>query len=88
MSALGHELRSTEAARPAKRLDSRITDLPISARVAALTAAGLISLVLSSLFLTQALYRSAERMAETRELSTGQHRQHRPMWHSATSDTG
>ncbi|MGN7753364.1 response regulator [Sinorhizobium sp. 22678] len=68
MSALGHELRSTPAARPAKRLDSRITDLPISARVAALTAAGLISLVLSSLFLTQALYRSAERMAETREL--------------------
>ncbi|MGZ2478741.1 response regulator [Sinorhizobium medicae] len=68
MSALEHGLRSTEAGRPTKRLDSRIIDLPISARVAALTAAGLVSLVLSSLFLTQALYRSAERMAETREL--------------------
>ncbi|MBP2233975.1 signal transduction histidine kinase/DNA-binding response OmpR family regulator/HAMP domain-containing protein/ElaB/YqjD/DUF883 family membrane-anchored ribosome-binding protein [Sinorhizobium kostiense] len=68
MSALGHELRSSGAAPPDKGPASRLANLPISARVAALTAAGLISLVLSSVFLTQALYRSAERMAETREL--------------------
>jgi PAS domain S-box-containing protein len=53
---------------PAKGIAGRLANLPISARVAALTAAGLISLVLSSVFLTQALYRSAERMAETKEL--------------------
>ncbi|MBB4186505.1 response regulator [Sinorhizobium terangae] len=68
MSALGQQ-RSIEAApAPARSLASRLANLPISARVAALTAAGLISLILSSVFLTQALYRSAERMAETREL--------------------
>jgi len=68
MSALGHQLRSSGAAPPDKGPARRLANLPISARVAALTAAGLISLVLSSVFLTQALYRSAERMAETREL--------------------
>ncbi len=68
MSALGHELQSSEAVPPTKKPASRLANLPISARVAALTAAGLISLILSSVFLTQALYRSAERMAETREL--------------------
>jgi signal transduction histidine kinase/CheY-like chemotaxis protein/HAMP domain-containing protein len=68
MSALGHELRSTGAVPANKGLASRLANLPISARVAALTAAGLISLVLSSVFLTQALYRSAERMDDTREL--------------------
>ncbi|MDK1478842.1 hypothetical protein, partial [Sinorhizobium sp. 6-117] len=68
MSALGQQ-RSIEAApAPARSLASRLANLPISARVAALTAAGLISLILSSVFLTQALYRSAEQMAETREL--------------------
>ncbi|WP_353646327.1 response regulator [Mesorhizobium sp. WSM2239] len=69
MSALGQQLRSIEPVpTPAKRPASRLGNLPISARVAALTAAGLISLVLSSAFLTQALYRSAERMDDTREL--------------------
>lgn len=68
MNALGHELRSGEAVPPSKKPASRLANLPISARIAALTAAGLISLILSSVFLTQALYRSAERMAETREL--------------------
>ncbi|WP_085027343.1 response regulator [Ensifer aridi] len=69
MSALGQQLEAAGAASaPTKGLASRLANLPISARVAALTAAGLISLVLSSVFLTQALYRSAERMAETREL--------------------
>ncbi len=67
MSALGQPLRSIEAA-PTKGLARRLAGLPISARVAALTAAGLISLILSSMFLTQALYRSADRMAETTEL--------------------
>ncbi|ASY65310.1 hypothetical protein SJ05684_b43280 (plasmid) [Sinorhizobium sojae CCBAU 05684] len=60
-------MRSIEAA-PTKGLARRLAGLPISARVAALTAAGLISLILSSMFLTQALYRSADRMAETTEL--------------------
>jgi signal transduction histidine kinase/CheY-like chemotaxis protein/HAMP domain-containing protein len=69
MSALGQQLGSIEAVpAPAKRIVGRLGNLPISARVAALTAAGLISLVLSSVFLTQALYRSAERMADTRGL--------------------
>ncbi|WEX74167.1 response regulator [Sinorhizobium numidicum] len=69
MSALGQQQRAFEAAQaPAAKRASRLANLPISARVAALTAAGLISLILSSAFLTQALYRSAERMAETREL--------------------
>ncbi|OAP41524.1 hybrid sensor histidine kinase/response regulator [Sinorhizobium glycinis] len=69
MSALGEKLRpvSTVPA-PARKLASRLANLPISVRVATLTAAGLISLVLSSVFLTQALHRSAERMADTQEL--------------------
>ncbi|MGB3386892.1 MAG: response regulator [Pseudaminobacter sp.] len=46
----------------------RLANLPISARVAALTAAGLISLIVSSIFLTQALYRSADRTAQTKAL--------------------
>ncbi|WP_018235367.1 response regulator [Ensifer sp. BR816] len=69
MSALGERLRPVEAApAQAKSLAGRLANLPISARVATLTAAGLISLVLSSVFLTQALHRSAARMAETQEL--------------------
>ncbi|RLP22141.1 response regulator [Mesorhizobium sp. YM1C-6-2] len=51
-----------------KSLASRFASLPISARIVALTAAGLISLILSSIFLTQALYRSADRTAETKAL--------------------
>lgn len=53
---------------PAKSLVRRLASLPIAARVAALTAAGLISLIVSSILLTQALYRSADRTAETKEL--------------------
>ena len=53
---------------PAKSLARRFANLPISARIAALTAAGLISLIVSSIFLTQALYRSADRTAETKAL--------------------
>ncbi|MCG5479694.1 MAG: response regulator [Ensifer alkalisoli] len=68
MSAPDEQLRSFWAITAPKRLAHRLAGLPISARVAALTAAGLISLILSSLFLTQALYRSADRMAETTEL--------------------
>ncbi len=69
MSALGEQLRRVETvSAPAKSLANRLANLPISARVATLTAAGLISLVLSSVFLTQALHRSAERMADTQEL--------------------
>jgi signal transduction histidine kinase/DNA-binding response OmpR family regulator/HAMP domain-containing protein len=69
MSALKPSAGPIQAVpRPTKRFASRLSDLPISARVAALTAAGLISLILSSVFLTQALYRSADRMAETKEL--------------------
>ena len=60
--------RMTPASAPAKSLASRFASLPISARIAALTAAGLISLILSSIFLTQALYRSADRTAETKAL--------------------
>ncbi|ACP27170.1 sensor protein [Sinorhizobium fredii NGR234] len=69
MSALGERLRPVEAVpTPARKLAGRLANLPISARVATLTAAGLISLILSSVFLTQALHRSAERMADTQEL--------------------
>jgi signal transduction histidine kinase/CheY-like chemotaxis protein len=69
MSALGERLRPVEAApAPTRNLASRLANLPIAARVATLTAAGLISLILSSVFLTQALHRSAARMAETQEL--------------------
>ncbi|NRP72961.1 Autoinducer 2 sensor kinase/phosphatase LuxQ [Ensifer psoraleae] len=69
MSALEQQERAFEAPpASAKKRASRLANLPIFARVATLTAAGLISLILSSVFLTQALYRSAERMAETREL--------------------
>ncbi|OHV79608.1 response regulator [Ensifer sp. LCM 4579] len=68
MSAPSEPLRSFGAIAAPRRLAHRLARLPISARVAALTAAGLISLILSSLFLTQALYRSADRMAETTEL--------------------
>jgi signal transduction histidine kinase/CheY-like chemotaxis protein/HAMP domain-containing protein len=53
---------------PAKSVASRFASLPISARIVARTAAGLISLILSSIFLTQALYRSADRTAETKAL--------------------
>ncbi len=60
--------RITPASAPARSLASRFASLPISVRVAALTAAGLISLILSSIFLTQALYRSADRTAETKAL--------------------
>ncbi|PDT48713.1 MULTISPECIES: response regulator [Sinorhizobium] len=67
MSALREQLQPLKPV-PAPRLASRIANLPISARVATLTAAGMISLVLSSVFLTQALHRSAARMAETQEL--------------------
>lgn len=66
MSAPGQRMRSPAPA--ARRFAGRLANLPISARIAAITAAGLISLILSSVFLTQALYRSAERMADTREL--------------------
>lgn len=69
MSTLDRQLRPIEAVSvPIRRFAARLASLPIAARVATLTAAGLISLVLSSVFLTQALYRSAERMDETREL--------------------
>ncbi|PDT80085.1 response regulator [Sinorhizobium sp. BJ1] len=68
MSALGEQVRPVVVPAPAKRFAGRLANLPISARVATLTAAGLISLVLSSVFLTQALHRSAERMADTQEL--------------------
>ena len=60
--------RITPASAPAKSLASRFASLPISVRIVALTAAGLISLILSSIFLTQALYRSADRTAETKAL--------------------
>ena len=60
--------RITPASAPAKSLASRFASLPISARIVALTAAGLVSLILSSIFLTQALYRSADRTAETKAL--------------------
>jgi signal transduction histidine kinase/CheY-like chemotaxis protein/HAMP domain-containing protein len=60
--------RIAGSSRPTKSLKFRLTNLPISARVAALTAAGLISLILSSIFLTQALYRSADRTAEAKAL--------------------
>ena len=60
--------RITPASAPAKSLANRFASLPISARIVALTAAGLISLILSSIFLTQALYRSADRTAETKAL--------------------
>lgn len=53
---------------PRRGLANRLGSLPISARIAALTAAGLVSLILSSIFLTQALYRSADRTAETKAL--------------------
>ena len=53
---------------PAKPFVRRLASLPIAARIAALTAAGLISLIVSSILLTQALYRSADRTAETKEL--------------------
>ena len=57
--------RTASVARPLKSLMRRLANLPISARVGALTAAGLISLIFSAVFLTQALYRSADRTAET-----------------------
>lgn len=61
-----HQVQSVPA--PAKSLARRLADLPIAARVAALTAGGLISLIVSSILLTQALYRSADRTAETKAL--------------------
>ena len=67
MSALEqspHQVEGLPA--PAKSFGRRFANLPISARVAVLTAAGLISLIVSSIFLTQALYRSADRTAETK----------------------
>ncbi len=67
MSALEQSPHRVEAvSAPAKPLARRFANLPISARIAALTAAGLISLIVSSIFLTQALYRSANRTAETK----------------------
>ena len=67
MSALEQLPHREEAvSAPAKPLARRFANLPISARIAALTAAGLISLIVSSIFLTQALYRSADRTAETK----------------------
>lgn len=76
MSALGAQSAIDPASRdtgaqapqPRRGLMHRLANLPISARVAALTAAGLISLILSSIFLTQALYRGADRTAETKAL--------------------
>ncbi|WP_157015551.1 response regulator [Mesorhizobium xinjiangense] len=69
MSTFDRQQRLLETvSAPTRGIVDRLANLPIAARVAALTAAGLISLVLSSVFLTQALYRSAERMDETREL--------------------
>lgn len=56
------------ASTPWRTLPRRLRDLPIAARIAALTAAGLVSLVASSIFLTQALYSSADRTAETKAL--------------------
>ena len=53
---------------PTKGFAPRPFGLPLSVRIATLTAAGLVSLVLTSVFLTQALDRSAARMAETKEL--------------------
>ncbi|MER8400006.1 response regulator [Mesorhizobium sp. M1348] len=67
MSALEqspHRVKAVSA--PARPPTRRFANLPISARIAALTAAGLISLIVSSIFLTQALYRSADRTAETK----------------------
>jgi signal transduction histidine kinase/CheY-like chemotaxis protein len=69
MSALEQSPHRVEAATaPAKSLARRLADLPIAARVAALTAGGLVSLIVSSILLTQALYRSADRTAETKAL--------------------
>lgn len=67
MSALEqspHRVETVSA--PARPFARSFANLPISARIAALTAAGLISLIVSSIFLTQALYRSADRTAETK----------------------
>ncbi|MER8424979.1 MULTISPECIES: response regulator [unclassified Mesorhizobium] len=67
MSALEqspHRVETVSA--PARPFARPFAHLPISARIAALTAAGLISLIVSSIFLTQALYRSADRTAETK----------------------
>ncbi|RWK43647.1 response regulator [Mesorhizobium sp.] len=61
-----HEVEAIPA--PSKSLGRRLASLPIAARVAALTAAGLISLIVSSILLTQALYRSADRTADTKAL--------------------
>jgi signal transduction histidine kinase/CheY-like chemotaxis protein/HAMP domain-containing protein len=61
-----HQVQAVTA--PGKSLARRLADLPIAARVAALTAGGLISLIVSSILLTQALYRSADRTAETKAL--------------------
>jgi signal transduction histidine kinase/CheY-like chemotaxis protein/HAMP domain-containing protein len=63
----------SQAPLTAQKLRSRMParlfrDLPIAARITALTAAGLISLVISSIILTQALYSSAARTAETKAL--------------------
>ncbi|MCP9231770.1 response regulator [Mesorhizobium sp. LMG 17147] len=67
MSALEQSSHQVEAvSAPARPLARSFANLPISARIAALTAAGLISLIVSSIFLTQALYRSADRTAETK----------------------
>ncbi|HET7412021.1 MAG TPA: hypothetical protein VFJ18_05095, partial [Pararhizobium sp.] len=63
--------RSTAERAPPTETPSRgrrFGGISISARIAALTAAGLLSLVLSSFFLTQALYRSADRTAESKVL--------------------
>jgi signal transduction histidine kinase/CheY-like chemotaxis protein/HAMP domain-containing protein len=69
MSALEHSPHEVEAIpAPAKSLGRRLAGLPIAVRVAALTAAGLISLIVSSFLLTQALYRSADRTADTKAL--------------------
>ncbi len=51
-----------------RSLPRLLRDLPIAVRITALTAAGLISLVISSILLTQALYGSAARMAQTKAL--------------------
>ncbi len=46
----------------------RRAGIPIAARIAALTAAGLVSLAIASFFMTHALYRGAERTAATKIL--------------------
>ena len=68
MTVLGPSPGAARSSGPYRRERHGTGGIPISARIAALTAAGLISLVISSFFMTQALYRSADRTAATKVL--------------------